>query len=61
MCIVMTQEDILFQIKTEPAATLQKLFYKCINGDLGICMQRMMGKCWLTHFIQNILPCASGV
>lgn len=62
MCVVMTQEGILFQIKIEPAAALQKLPYKCINGDLGVLYtQRMMGKCWLTHFIQNILLCASGV
>lgn len=61
MCIVMTQEDILFQIKTEPAVVLQKLLYKCVNGDLEVLYAQRVMKCWLTHFIQNILPCASGV
>lgn len=66
--------EYCFQVKTGPADILQKCFCntsKCLNaashaqqsvdGDLGaLHAQRMIGKCWLTHFTENTLPSVAG-
>lgn len=56
----MTQQDH-FLMKTPPGIVLQNECLSVHVATLECCCFVLMGKCWLTHFNQNTLLCASGV